>query len=78
MRTMTAPVAGLALVLTTALAGCSSKTGVAAAADAMGATNLNSIQFSGSGTNYAYGQAASAWTTSRSATRRTGRGRDSR
>ena len=57
MRTMTALVAGLALVLTTALAGCSSKTGVAAAADAMGATNLNSIQFSGSGTNYAYGQA---------------------
>jgi glyoxylase-like metal-dependent hydrolase (beta-lactamase superfamily II) len=54
MRTMTALVAGLALI---AAAGCSSKTGVAAAADAMGATNLNSIQFSGSGTNYAYGQA---------------------
>jgi len=55
MRTMTAVVAGLALVV--AMAGCSAKTGVAAAADAMGATNLNSIQFSGSGTNYAYGQA---------------------
>ena len=55
MRTMTALVAGLALVV--AMAGCSAKTGVAAAADAMGATNLNSIQFSGSGTNYAYGQA---------------------
>src|SRR5437762_3948949 len=55
MRTMTALVAGLALVV--AVAGCSTKTGVAAAADAMGATNLNSIQFSGSGTNYAYGQA---------------------
>src|ERR1044071_2787321 len=54
MRTMTALVAGLALI---AAAGCSSKTGVAAAADAMGATNLNSIQFSGAGTNYAYGQA---------------------
>ena len=55
MRTMTALVAGLALVV--AMAGCSAKTGVAAAADAMGATNLNSIQFSGTGTNYAYGQA---------------------
>ena len=55
MRTMTAVVAGLALVV--AMAGCSAKTGVAAAADAMGATNLNTIQFSGSGTNYAYGQA---------------------
>jgi glyoxylase-like metal-dependent hydrolase (beta-lactamase superfamily II) len=55
MRTMTALVAGLALVV--AMVGCTAKTGVAAAADAMGATNLNSIQFSGSGTNYAYGQA---------------------
>ena len=55
MRTMTALVAGLALVV--AMAGCTAKTGVAAAADAMGATNLNSIQFSGTGTNYAYGQA---------------------
>src|SRR5262245_64132103 len=55
MRTMTALVAVLAL--TVALSGCSRPTGVAAAADAMGATNLNSIQFSGSGTNYAYGQA---------------------
>jgi len=55
MRSMTALLAGLALAV--ALAGCSQKTGVAAAADAMGATNLNSIQFSGSGTNYAYGQA---------------------
>src|SRR5258705_10077255 len=55
MRTMTALVVGLALTL--AVSGCSRPTGVAAAADAMGATNLNSIQFSGSGTNYAYGQA---------------------
>src|SRR5262245_41000342 len=55
MRTMTALVAGLALAVT--LSGCSQKTGAAAAADAMGAANLNSIQFSGSGTNYAYGQA---------------------
>ena len=55
MRSMTVLVAGLALAI--AVAGCSQKTGVAAAADAMGATNLNSIQFSGSGTNYAFGQA---------------------
>jgi glyoxylase-like metal-dependent hydrolase (beta-lactamase superfamily II) len=55
MRSTTVLVAGLALAI--ALAGCSQKTGVAAAADAMGATNLNSIQFSGSGTNYAFGQA---------------------
>ena len=55
MRTMTALVVGLALAL--AVSGCSQKTGVAAAADAMGATNLNTIQFSGSGTNYAFGQA---------------------
>jgi glyoxylase-like metal-dependent hydrolase (beta-lactamase superfamily II) len=55
MRSMTVLAAGLALAI--ALAGCSQKTGVAAAADAMGATNLNSIQFSGSGTNYAFGQA---------------------
>jgi glyoxylase-like metal-dependent hydrolase (beta-lactamase superfamily II) len=55
MRTMTALVAGLALVA--AMAGCTARTGVAAAADAMGAANVNSIQFSGSGTNYAYGQA---------------------
>jgi glyoxylase-like metal-dependent hydrolase (beta-lactamase superfamily II) len=55
MRTMTALVAGLAVAV--AVSGCSRKSGAAAAADAMGATNLNSIQFSGSGTNYAFGQA---------------------
>ena len=55
MRIMTALVAGLALVV--AVSGCSRPSGVAAAADAMGATNLTSIQFSGSGTNYAFGQA---------------------
>src|SRR2546430_16810413 len=55
MRIMTALVAGLALVV--AISGCSRPSGVAAAADAMGAANLNSIQFSGSGTNYAFGQA---------------------
>jgi len=46
------------IVLAVAIAGCSRPTGVAAAAEAMGATNLNSIQFSGSGSNFAFGQAA--------------------
>ena len=55
MRTITAMVASLALAL--AFSACSRPSGAAAAADAMGATSLNSIQFSGSGTNYAYGQA---------------------
>jgi glyoxylase-like metal-dependent hydrolase (beta-lactamase superfamily II) len=54
---MTALVCGLALAV--AISGCSRKSGAAAAADAMGATTLNSIQFSGSGTNYAFGQAYS-------------------
>ena len=57
MRTMTALVAGLALAI--AFSACSRPSGAAAAADAMGATSLNSIQFSGSGTNYAFGQAYS-------------------
>jgi len=55
MRAIRALAIGVSLAI--ALAGCSQKSGVAAAADAMGATNLNSIQFSGSGTNYAFGQA---------------------
>ena len=57
MRTMTALVAGL--VLPVPASGCSQPSGAAAAAEAMGATNLNSIQFSGTGTNYAFGQAYS-------------------
>ena len=57
MRTMTVLAAGLAVAI--AVSGCSRPSGAAAAADAMGATNLNSIEFSGSGTNYAYGQAYS-------------------
>ena len=57
MRTMAALVAGL--VLTVAASGCSQPSGAAAAAEAMGATNLNSIPFSGSGTNNAFGQAYS-------------------
>ena len=55
MRTMAALVAGL--VLAVAASGCSQPSGAAAAAEVMGATNLNSIQFSGSGTNNAFGQA---------------------
>ena len=55
MRTITALLVGLALAI--AVSGCSRPSGAAAAADAMGASTLNSIQFSGSGTNYAYGQA---------------------
>ena len=55
MRTMTALVVALALAV--AVSGCSRPSGVAAAADAMGAANLKTIQFSGSGTNYAFGQA---------------------
>ncbi len=57
MRTMTVLAAGLAVAV--AVSGCSRPSGAAAAADAMGATNLSSIEFSGSGTNYAYGQAYS-------------------
>jgi glyoxylase-like metal-dependent hydrolase (beta-lactamase superfamily II) len=50
--------AGAAIV---ALAGCSAgetpKTGLAAVADVMGASNLNSIEYSGSGSLYGFGQA---------------------
>jgi glyoxylase-like metal-dependent hydrolase (beta-lactamase superfamily II) len=52
---MTALLAGIALAI--AVSGCSRPTGIVAAADAMGATTLNSIQFSGSGSNFAFGQA---------------------
>ena len=41
------------------MAGCSRPTGVAAAADAMGATTVNSITYSGSGSTFAFGQAPS-------------------
>jgi glyoxylase-like metal-dependent hydrolase (beta-lactamase superfamily II) len=56
MRTISAAVIGIALVM--AISGCGQQpTGVAAAAEAMGATNLTSIQYSGSGSNFAFGQA---------------------
>lgn len=58
MRTVTTLVAGIALVA--AMSGCAQEpTGVAAAAEAMGAANLNSIQYSGSGSQFAFGQAPS-------------------
>jgi glyoxylase-like metal-dependent hydrolase (beta-lactamase superfamily II) len=57
MRTISTLVVGVGLTI--AISGCSRPTGLAAAAEAMGATGLNSIQYSGSGTHYAFGQAYS-------------------
>jgi glyoxylase-like metal-dependent hydrolase (beta-lactamase superfamily II) len=45
------------LVLTLSIASCAQKTGIAAVADAMGATNLNSVEYSGSGQLFGFGQA---------------------
>jgi glyoxylase-like metal-dependent hydrolase (beta-lactamase superfamily II) len=56
MRTIST-VAGVLSVLL--LSGCSRPTGVAAAAEAMGATGVNSIQYSGTGSTFAFGQAPS-------------------
>ena len=55
MRHVSSFVAGIVLLVVAS--GCSRATGAAAAADAMGANELNSIQYSGSGTNNAFGQA---------------------
>jgi glyoxylase-like metal-dependent hydrolase (beta-lactamase superfamily II) len=56
MRTFFGWVVGIALL--TAISGCAQqKTGIEAAAEAMGATSLNSIEYSGSGSAYAFGQA---------------------
>ena len=56
MRTILVAVAGIALAIS--ISGCAQqRTGVQAAADAMGATTLNSIQYSGSGSALAFGQA---------------------
>jgi len=57
MRTI--PAAGAALIVMLVASGCSRPSGVAAAAEAMGATGLNSIQYSGSGSTFAFGQAPS-------------------
>ncbi len=47
MRMLEALIAGL--VLTVSIAGCADRTGIAAVADAMGATNPNSMEYSGRG-----------------------------
>jgi glyoxylase-like metal-dependent hydrolase (beta-lactamase superfamily II) len=58
MRTI--PTLGVVIALTIAISACAQQpTGVAAAADAMGAMDLNSIQYSGSGSQFAFGQAPS-------------------
>ena len=44
------------------VAGCAGqRSGIAAVADAMGATNLNSIEYSGSGFVFGFGQAFAPW-----------------
>ena len=57
MRTASAIVA--IIVSTGAISGCSQANVVAAAAETMGATDLNSIQYSGTGSTFAFGQAPS-------------------
>src|SRR5213594_1010818 len=49
-------IAGIAITMS--IVGCTQqRTGIAAVADAMGATNLNSIEYSGSGELFGFGQA---------------------
>jgi glyoxylase-like metal-dependent hydrolase (beta-lactamase superfamily II) len=55
MRTIHLSAAGL--VLAVATAGCAQQPRLEAAAETMGAGTLNSIQYSGNGTHYAFGQA---------------------
>ena len=55
MRMLEVLIAGLALGVP--IAGCTQRTGIAAASDAMGAANLNSIEYSGSGELFGFGQA---------------------
>lgn len=58
MRNIPSLVVGIVLVI--AISSCRQQpTGVAAAAEAMGAMNLNTIEYSGSGSQFAFGQAAS-------------------
>jgi glyoxylase-like metal-dependent hydrolase (beta-lactamase superfamily II) len=58
MRMIFVWVVGIALVIS--ISGCAQpRTGIEAAAEAMGATSLNSIQYSGSGSTFAFGQAVS-------------------
>jgi glyoxylase-like metal-dependent hydrolase (beta-lactamase superfamily II) len=53
------PPAGVGIIAMLVMSGCSRATGVAAVAEAMGATELNSIQYSGTGSTFAFGQAPS-------------------
>src|SRR5258706_11739803 len=56
MRMLKGAIAAIAVAMS--IAGCTQqKTGIEAAADAMGATNLNSIEYSGSGSLFGFGQA---------------------
>lgn len=57
MRTILVWVVGIALMIS--ISGCTQQTGIQAAAAAMGATTLNSIQYSGSGSAFSFGQAVS-------------------
>src|SRR5881628_3735064 len=45
------------ITVATLMVGCQQKTGIAGVADAMGAKNLNSIEYSGSGELFGFGQA---------------------
>src|SRR6266852_5124476 len=56
MRMLKTAIAAFAALMS--ISGCThQKTGLAAVADAMGATNLNSIEYSGSGELFGFGQA---------------------
>ena len=56
MRMFKGAIAAIAALMS--IAGCTpQKTGIAAVADAMGAMTLNSIEYSGSGSLFGFGQA---------------------
>src|ERR1700720_1457535 len=56
MRMLKAAIVGMAVAISI-LSCAQQKTGIAAVADAMGAANLNSIEYSGSGELFGFGQA---------------------
>jgi glyoxylase-like metal-dependent hydrolase (beta-lactamase superfamily II) len=55
MRTLIGVIIGFGVTIL--IAGCAQRTGISVVADAMGATNLNSIQYSGGGELWGFGQA---------------------
>ena len=58
MRMITRALVIVGIAVAMSISGCArQRTGIEAAADAMGATNLNSIQFTGSGSVLGFGQA---------------------